>query len=326
VLRRYRSLTVSPARLRGLADLTVVALLIVIASGAAVRLTGSGLGCDNWPQCSDSSVLPELSTHALIEYGNRIISGLVGIPILALVLLAPKRAPRRDDLVRLSRWLFAGVVAEGAMGGLLVKVELQWASLMAHYVLALALLFVAVMFAWRARRPDDAPAPEHDRRLTLATRALVAYGAFVLVLGTLATAAGPHAGGAGTGDVVERLRLDAFGAETLRQLILLHGHLANALGWLTVLLWFVARRRGASAGLRRALTATALLIAAQGAAGLIQYHSDLPAEVVWFHASGAAALWAALVWSGLEAGRPAPAPARVSEAAAGARPASGRAR
>ena len=136
---------------------------------------------------------------------------------------------------------------------------------------------------------------------------LVVYGAVVIVAGTFATAAGPHAGGAGTGDVVERL--DAFGAETLRQLILLHGHMATAMGILALLLWGVAIQRKAGPALIRALTAVCLLMAVQGIVGLIQYHNALPAEVVWVHASLPAVLWTVLVWSWVAAGSLATAPA-----------------
>jgi cytochrome c oxidase assembly protein subunit 15 len=148
----------------------------------------------------------------------------------------------------------------------------------------------------------------------LATRVLVVYGALVIVAGTFATAAGPHAGGAGTGDVVERL--EVFGATTLRSLILAHGHMATAMGVIAVLLWAVARYRRAQPALMWALTAVCLLMAAQGVLGLVQYHNALPAEIVWLHASLPAVLWTCLVWSWVAAGSPAvapePAPVRVS--------------
>jgi cytochrome c oxidase assembly protein subunit 15 len=148
----------------------------------------------------------------------------------------------------------------------------------------------------------------------------------VIVAGTFATAAGPHAGGAGTGDVVERL--DAWGAGTLKSLILLHGHMATAMGIVAVALWAVARYRRAGRPLMLALTAVCMLMAVQGILGLVQYHNALPAEVVWLHASLPAVLWTVLVWSWVAAGSltaavpepepapaaPEPAPARVTAA------------
>lgn len=298
MLRRYRELKVPLRSFRGLADLTVIGLLVVISSGAAVRLTGSGLGCPDWPQCH-GEIIPELDTHVAIEFGNRVISGLVGLPILALFLFARKLVEPRPELVRIAKWMLIGVLAQGLLGGITVRLDLTWAAVVAHYLLALALLAGAVVVAWRARRPPGHEPPP-DARLALMARALGVFGGIVLVMGTLATAAGPHSGGAGTGDVVDRLTV--LGPETLRRLILYHGHMATALGLLTLLLWFLARRRGAARGVRRALAALALVIGVQGVAGLVQYHSDLPAEVVWFHASAAALTLVALVWVVMEAG------------------------
>ena len=317
VLRRYRDLEVSPRTLRFWADATVVFFLVVISSGAAVRLTGSGLGCPDWPRCNDSFV-PELDTHAWIEYGNRLISGIAIVPVLGVLISVRRLVPFRRDLVAPAWWLFAGLLAQGAMGAVTVKLELRWGTVMAHFLLALVLLALATLIAWRARRPADAPPPENDRRLVALSRALTVYGGFVIVLGTFATAAGPHAGGAGTGDVVQRL--DAFGPETLRNLILTHGHLATALGLSTVALFLFARRLGATRGLQRAIGAAAVLMALQGAAGLVQYHADLPAELVWFHASSAALLWIAFLAVALEAGRPAGATPSRSPASGTAAP------
>jgi cytochrome c oxidase assembly protein subunit 15 len=187
----------------------------------------------------------------------------------------------------------------------------------AHYLLSMALLLASAILIWRVLRPEGGSGPGGDRLLAFATRALVIYGAVVIVAGTFATAAGPHAGGAGTGDVVERL--DAFGASTLKTLIYLHGHMATAMGVAALLLWSVARYRRAGPPLMRALTAVCLLMAVQGIVGLVQYHNALPAEVVWVHASLPAIMWVVLVWSWAAAGpvaavQRAPAAARVPAA------------
>jgi heme a synthase len=301
VLRRYRALEVSPRTHRRWAYGTAGFFLAIIAFGAAVRLTGSGLGCPDWPRCHGTFV-PELEMHRWIEFGNRVISALAIVPVLGLLVSARKRVPHRRGLERLSWLLLVGLVAQGAMGAVTVRLHLRWGTVMAHFLLALVLLTLAVIIAWHARRRDGDPPPGNDARTVLMSRALSAYAGLVIVVGTFATAAGPHAGGAGTGDVVQRL--DFMGPETMRRLILGHGHLATALGLLTVALFLHARRRGARPGLVRALAAGALLIAVQGVVGLVQYHSNLPAELVWFHASAAAALWAVFVLVALEAGRP----------------------
>jgi heme a synthase len=246
-----------------------------------------------------------------IEYGNRLFSSVVGVTCVAAGILAFRVRPFRPDFVRPALVLAAGVVAQGLLGGLTVALDLSWPVVIAHYLLSMTLLLAAAVLVWRVRRAPGESTPAGDRYVTLLTRALVAYGGLVIVAGTFATAAGPHAGGAGTGDVVERL--DAFGAGTLKTLIHVHGHMATAMGVAAVALWVFARVRGAGPTLMRGLTAVCVLVAIQGTVGLIQYHNALPAEVVWVHASLPAVTWVVLVWSWAAAGRlaGAPEPARA---------------
>jgi heme a synthase len=306
--------TLSPRAYAWVAYAALTTLVLIVLSGAGVRLTGSGLGCPSWPDCS-GTFLPELSSHVWIEYGNRLFSSVVGVTCVAAGVLAFRVRPFRPDFVRPALVLAGGVVAQGLLGGLTVALDLSWPVVIAHYLLSMTLLLAAAVLVWRVRRPPGAAPPAGDRLVTLLVRALVAYGGLVIVAGTFATAAGPHAGGAGTGDVVERL--DAFGAGTLKTLIHVHGHMATAMGVAAVALWVFARVRGAGPALMRGLTAVCVLLAIQGTVGLIQYHNALPAEVVWVHASLPAVTWVVLVWSWAAAGRlvgarePAPATARV---------------
>jgi heme a synthase len=301
-------LTLSLRAYTGVAIGALAMLVLIVFSGAGVRLTGSGLGCPDWPRCG-GTFLPELSTHVFIEYGNRVLSGFVGVACVAAGLLAGRVRPFRPELVLPARVVLFGVLAQALLGGVTVLLDLSWPVVMAHYLLSMVLLVAGAVLVWRCVRRDrplDAP----DRLVTLGTRVLVAYGGLVIVAGTAATAAGPHAGGAGTGDVVDRL--DAFGASTLKTLIHLHGHMATALGVLSVLLWLFAWRRGTGRTLMRGLTAVCLLMAIQGIVGLVQYHNALPAEAVWVHASLPAVMWVVLVWSWVAAGplvAPAPVPA-----------------
>ena len=311
--------TLSLRAYRWVAYAALATLVLIVFSGAGVRLTGSGLGCPSWPDCSGTFV-PELDTHVWIEYGNRLFSTVVGIACIAAGVLAYRVRPLRRDLLGPARLLALGVVAQGLLGGLTVVLPLSWQVVIAHYLLSMALLVAGAVLVWRVRQAAPSrtrESPPADRLTVLGTRVLVVYGAVVIVAGTFATAAGPHAGGAGTGDVVERL--EAFGAGTLRSLILLHGHMATAMGIVAVALWAVARYRKAGPALMRTLTAVCLLMGVQGVVGLVQYHNALPAELVWVHASLPAVLWTVLVWSWMAAGSPAlaaahpPAPARVSQ-------------
>jgi cytochrome c oxidase assembly protein subunit 15 len=310
-------LTLSPRAFAAVAIAAQLILVIIVVSGAGVRTSGSGLGCPDWPDCR-GTFIPALDYHTWMEYGNRLLSALVGVVCVAAGVLVFFRRPFRRDLVPPALVLPFGVMAEGTLGALAVILDLSWPVVIAHYLLSLTLLVAATVLVWRVQREPGAPAPAGDRLTVLATRALVVFGAAIIVLGTLATAAGPHAGGAGTGDVVERLQ--AFGPHTLRSLIHLHGHLAAVFGAAAVALWFLARHRGAPAALRRTLTGACLLVALQGIVGLIQYHTNLPAGVVWVHASLPAALWGLLVWSWLAAGhlRPALAPDASGESPRGA--------
>jgi cytochrome c oxidase assembly protein subunit 15 len=299
---RVLRLTVSPRVYALVAWGALAALALIVFSGAGVRLTGSGLGCPDWPRCG-GTFLPELSLHVFIEYGNRVLSAMVGVVSLAAGVLVFRRRPFRRDLVRPAVVLPLGVLGQGALGAATVLLDLSWPVVIAHYLLSMVLLVAAVVLVWRVHRAEGEPAPAMtDRLIGFGARALVAYGGLVIVAGTFATAAGPHAGGAGTGDVVGRL--DVWGAGTLRTVIQIHGHMAAVLGFAAVMLWAWGRGRDAPRRLMAPLTAVCLLIATQGTLGLIGYHSALPAGVVWAHAALPAVLWSTLVWSWLAAGRP----------------------
>ena len=306
--------TLSLRSYRWVAYAALATLVLIVFSGAGVRLTGSGLGCPSWPDCSGTFV-PELDTHVWIEYGNRLFSTVVGAACIAAGVLAFRVRPLRRDLLWPAALLAGGVLAQGILGGFTVLLHLSWQVVIAHYLLSMTLLVAGAVLVWRVRTPAEERSAAGDRLVVVVTRVLVVYGGIVIVAGTLATAAGPHAGGAGTGDVVERL--DAWGAGTLKSLILLHGHMATAMGIVAVLLWGLALYRRAGRELMRPLTAVCVLMAVQGAVGLIQYHNALPAEVVWVHASLPAVLWALLVWTwaaagSLAAAAPEPAAARVA--------------
>jgi cytochrome c oxidase assembly protein subunit 15 len=142
--------------------------------------------------------------------------------------------------------------------------------------------------------------------------ALFALGAVTIFAGTAATAAGPHAGGEGTGDVVHRF--DFKGPSTVNWLINRHGVLAAALGLLAVATWWLARRRAADATLRTRLTRICVLLAVQGAVGIVQFQLDLPAEIVWLHVALATLTWVGIVLAAVQVGslRRAPASGRAT--------------
>ena len=203
---------------------------MIVFTGAAVRVTGSGLGCPNWPQCyKNGRLVAELNSHAWIEFGNRMFTGFVAVAAIAAGLLAFCRVPFRRDLAILGVLLPLGVVGQAVMGGLTVLYGLAPGWVMGHYLLSMAILVAAGALAWRARPAfgrDERPAA--DRATARAVWALFVLGGVTIFAGTAATAAGPHAGGSGTGDVVHRFVFK--GSSTAHWLIDRHGVLAAALG------------------------------------------------------------------------------------------------
>src|SRR3954451_11145805 len=258
--RRLRRITITPERYFLVASAALVALTLIVFTGAAVRVTGSGLGCPDWPNCyRDGRLVAELNSHAWIEFGNRLLTTLVSITTIAAALLAFARRPFRKDPVRLGLLLPLGVVGQIVLGGLTVLYGLAPGWGMAHFLLTATILVAAAVLAWRARpawRPGERGADLLVARLAWG---MFVLGAAVLLAGTTATAAGPHAGGNGTGDLVNRLGFK--GTDTLSWLVDRHGALAALLGVLSVVTWAVARRRGADAELQSRLTRLCLLMA-----------------------------------------------------------------
>ena len=297
-------LAVGPRTYFLISAVALVALTLIVFTGAAVRVTGSGLGCPSWPNCYDNGrLVAETNSHALIEFGNRTLTSFVGLAAAAAGLMAFFRVPFRRDLAMLGVLLPLGVVTQAVLGGLTVVYGLAPGWVMGHYGLSMLILVAAGALAWRAR---PAFGPDEPRTADLATARAVwvmfAVGAVTIFLGTAATAAGPHAGGSGTGDIVNRLSFR--GADTLKWLVERHGWFATALGLIAVGTWFLARRRGADRELRVRLTRICLLMALQGVIGIVQYRLKLPSEIVWVHVATATLLWVGIVLAAMQAGSP----------------------
>jgi heme a synthase len=292
---------VTPARYRQIAYAALGVCTLIVFTGAAVRLTGSGLGCPEWPRCEGTRLTPELHTHGIIEFSNRVMTSVVAIPCLAAAFFAWFRRPVRRDLCWLALLLPLGVLGQAVMGGLTVIYGLDPAWVIGHFLLSMLLLVACVALAWRATfEPGERPRST-DKLSVWSVRLILLPGFLTLSLGTIATAAGPHAGGEGTGDVVPRL--DWRGAETLDWAIHQHGALATFLGLAAVGIWFLVRARKMNAATQNAITAVCVLLACQGLVGLVQYSMELPAEIVWFHVVLSALTWIALLASTAAAGR-----------------------
>lgn len=292
---------VTPKRFQTIAYVSLAALTVIVLTGAAVRLTDSGLGCPDWPRCY-GRVIPPLSFHSLIEYGNRVFSALIGLVAVAAFVAALLRTPRRKDLIWIAALPPIGCLAQGIIGAFTVRNHLAPGFVMAHFGLSMLILIPAVALVFRARLSDDGPARPRSRdRVTVwLVRFLALLGGATTFAGTVATASGPHAGGS-EGQLIHRLHFR--GAETLVWVIHRHATLAAALGCGVILAWFLARRRGENPALVEALTVAGVLLAAQGLLGSVQYSLELPADLVWGHVTLATFNWIALLWCVGTAGR-----------------------
>jgi len=299
-------LSISPERYALIARVALVMLTLIVLTGAAVRVTGSGLGCPTWPKCTSDSLYSELTTHGVIEFGNRLLTFFVGFAAIGAFAGTFLRKPFRKDLVLLSLLLPLGVVAQAVLGGFTVLYDLAPGFVMSHYILSMLILIACVALDRRAHREpaERAEREPADRLVAYGAWSLIPVGAITIFAGTAASAAGPHAGGAGTGDVIKRLTFK--GIDTLRFVVEQHARLATLLGLLAVALWVLARRRGATAEQQRPLTWLCVLLAAQGIIGGVQYWLELPAEIVWVHVALAAMTWLAILWTVAAIGQPLP--------------------
>jgi heme a synthase len=303
-------LTVTPSQYRRITYIALAALALIVMTGAAVRLTDSGLGCPDWPRCYGKAV-PPLSSHALIEFGNRVFSGLVGVVAVVAAVLAFTRRPFRRDLAWLALALPAGVVAQAVLGGFTVREHLAPGFVMGHFGLSMLILIAAVALAWRASFEPGSRPRSTDRLGVWSVRALAPLGAVTIFAGTAATAAGPHSGGV-SGERIHRLHFK--GADTLTWVIHRHATIAAIFGVLAIAVWLIHRHRGASEGALEPLTVLCVLLAGQGLVGSVQYELHLPGDMVWVHVALATATWVAVLWSVAAAGRLVPRTVPVSDA------------
>lgn len=189
------------------------ALSLIVLTGAGVRLTGSGLGCPDWPKCYGGTV-PPLDSHAVIEYGNRVLTGFVGLAVIAASVLAWFRRPFRGHLALFGALLPLGVIGQAILGALVVEHHLAPGLVMSHFILSMLLLDAAFALAWCSRFEPWERRRSHDRLGVWAVRALIPLGQLTILAGTIATASGPHAG-AHAGQLVHRFHFE--GARTDRK-------------------------------------------------------------------------------------------------------------
>jgi cytochrome c oxidase assembly protein subunit 15 len=292
-------LEISPHRYAQVTLVALAALALIVLTGAAVRLTGSGLGCPDWPKCYGGST-PPLEAHAVIEYGNRLLTGFVGFAVIAASVLAFFRRPYRWHLALFGALLPLGVIGQAILGALVVKYHLAPGLVMSHFILSMMLLDAAFALAWCSRYEPWERRRSGDRLSVWAVRALIPLGQLTILAGTIATASGPHAG-AHEGQLVHRF--DFEGAGTLEWVVQRHATIAALYGFAAIGVWLLLRRPGADRRALRPVTLVIGLLALQGAIGGLQWWLELPAGIVWVHVAVAISNWLAMLWAVAAAGR-----------------------
>ena len=263
----------------------LVALGAIIVSGAAVRLTGSGMGCPTWPTCEDGSLVPRGATgaHGWIEFVNRLFTGAVSVAVALAVLGSRRRQPHRRDLTRWSWGLVAGVAAQALLGGIVVWLHVAPVAVAGHYLLSAVLVANAVVLHHKASVPEGAGGARATPQLLARSWWLVALGGVVLVSGTFVTGSGPHGGD----EAADRL---PFAVTTVARV---HSLAVWAFLLAVVVVLRQASRGDAAAevlGRGRLLVGAVL---AQGLLGYVQYFSGVPEILVAGHVLGSVVVWIA---------------------------------
>lgn len=300
--------SLSPARYRHITRVALWLLAFIIVTGATVRLTGSGLGCSDWPTCEEDSFVAEVGDfHAMVEFVNRVITGLVSLAVIGAVLGSLRRSPRRSDLTWWSLGLVAGVLAQIVLGALVVREHLPPSLVISHFLVSMVLVWNAMVLHHRAGLPDDEIGERSLPQVQNHVRALSLLAGVVLVTGTIVTGTGPHSGAESSetrdaleaqGVDVSTLDADAFEVERLpfevADVARIHG--ATVMAFLALTVWLALRLRkhhGRETDLLRGVQTLLVIVVCQGAIGYVQYFTGVPELLVGFHIIGSIAVWTA---------------------------------
>jgi cytochrome c oxidase assembly protein subunit 15 len=276
--------TPAPRTVRRSALAALVMAVIIVGTGGAVRLTGSGLGCPTWPKCTDDSLTTtsEMGLHGVIEFGNRLLTYVLCAAVGWAIVAARSEKPYRRSLTRLGWAQFWVVMGNAVLGGIVVLVGLNPYTVAAHFLLSTALIAIATVMWQRTREGDTAPRPLVGASVQQLVWVLVAVCVALIAVGTVVTGAGPHAGDSSE---VARMPLDW---ETVTKL---HAVLAWIVVTLTFALWFVLKAVDAPEGPLARTRDLFLILLAQGLIGYVQYFTDLPEVLVGLHMVGSCLVW-----------------------------------
>ena len=299
MIGRLKSLSISPTTYARVAAVALVALILIVFTGSAVRLTASGLGCPDWPQCY-GGYIPPSQLNAWIEYGNRLLTGLVAAAVVAAALLAFFRKPFRWHLAAFGALLPLGVIGQVVLGAFVVANHLPPELVIGHFILSMVLLDAAFVLFWCSRYEPGERRFSSDAFGVWSVRALIPLGQMTVLLGTITTGSGPHPGDHDR-ELVQRF--DFRGADTLEWIVQRHAAMAVIFALGTLIVLAILMRRGGDRRAVRPVAITAGLIGFQIALGITQWLLELPAILVWFHVVTATLIWVAVLWSVATAGQ-----------------------
>ncbi|MEU2114161.1 COX15/CtaA family protein [Streptomyces sp. NPDC016459] len=285
IARRW---TPSPRTLRRAALSAVVMSVLIIVTGGAVRLTGSGLGCDTWPKCTDDSLFatPEQGLHGAIEFGNRLLTYVLSAAVGWAIIAARSTKPRRRALTRLGWAQFWIVMSNAVLGGITVWMGLNPWTVAGHFLAANALLTVAVITWHRTGEGDTAPRPRVPRPVRKLSWAITIVSALLIALGTAVTGSGKHAGDSSD---VPRMPWDWTNAAHV------HAIAAWVVCALALAMWLVLRVVDAPVDTRARARDLLVVLLAQGGIGYVQYFTGVPEILVAAHMLGSSLMWIAVL-------------------------------
>jgi len=294
-----KRIQISPERYAQVTAIALVALILIVFTGSAVRLTASGLGCPDWPQCYGENI-PPAQINAWIEYGNRLLTGFVGIAVIAASLLAFFRRPYRWHLAVFGGLLPLGVIGQAILGAIVVKQHLPPELVIFHFILSMILIDAAFALFWCSRHDVGERRFSRDRLGVWATRCLIPVGQLTIFLGTITTASGPH-----PGDHDEELvrRFDFKGSDTLEWIAQRHAASAIFFALFVIAVIYILNRQGGDTRAVKPLKVAFGLIILQITVGITQWLLHLPAALVWVHVAIATVLWVSILWSVAAAGQ-----------------------
>lgn len=276
--------TPSPRTVRRAALAALVMSVLIVVTGGAVRLTGSGLGCDTWPKCTDDSLVVTQAQgfHGAIEFGNRMLTYVLCAAVGGIILAARSATPWRHSLTRLGWLQFALVMGNAVLGGITVLTGLNPYSVAGHFLLATSLITVTTVTWQRAGEGDTAPRPRVPGPVRKLSWALVATTLVLIAAGTVVTGSGPHAG-----DSSEIKRMPFDWATTAH----VHAIAAWLVCALAVAMWLVLRVVDAPDDTRARARDLLVVLLAQGAIGYVQFFTDVPEVLVAVHMLGSCLVW-----------------------------------